>query len=240
MAVSVIAAIYPIVALRMLETRASYFGVFLVIFACLVFLHGKGKKTTLIRLGTVTLVAIVGITVLVVAAYIMFRKNELTGAYDDVNYFWFRLMGMFDDECPYETYFTPGTLIYAIDIVSSGRLVIWYDVIKNMGWFGSNGNHDAPHNLFLQEFVANGIVGGTLFLAWYVLYMIYAIKGACSNKKSVTYMFAMLFSIYMFGNYFVKCLDFNTLGGFFMLIGLAFLIEGKTDVQEQEEIGREQ
>ncbi len=100
--------------------------------------------------------------------------------------------------------FEPGTLMNAIDTMSSTRMGIWYLGLKNVRWLGGSELSVVlprdeefvahTHNTYLDILLRLGIVGGGIMIIWFFAYIIEAARRYIEYDDSV--FFTMIWSFF--------------------------------------------
>ncbi len=205
---------YPLFALAFVFNRAAVVG--MAVAAMLMFAV-SAKKDRKVK-ARKRLIILAGIALAVVVTWIVtvkiLQKTDLTGineylkekteSGDDKGlYIVSRFIGTVSIDESRTGLFEAGTLMNALDTMSSTRVGIWYLGIKNIRFFGGsdlsvtlpNGDF-APHthNTYLDFLLRFGIFGGGIMIVWFFAYIIMAAKRHTEYDDSV--FFTMLWSFF--------------------------------------------
>ena len=199
-------SLYPLYSMKLFSSRCTLFALLdLVIFA-FIFMHGKGRKTTIIR-------GIISVGIIVLAAggiiglsyYIGYRYAGVP--FDDIPYVLNRIMALTSKEFS-SGIFGNDSILNNIDMALSGRLSGWYKSIEQIRFFGHAFEEttiilDFPiytaHNFFIMWLINYGIIGGTVFLLWYIAEFVLFTKAAAAKKEYI--LFSVLWIYFTLSNY---------------------------------------
>ena len=234
MTVSLVAALYPLASVFIFQIRGIYLALLFVIAGIIIFMHGKGQRETYKRLGITVIVAAVGAGFLFGASYcvnhlIAIGKVEEEG----LRYFWSHLAKLTNGEGLHD-YFAKGSILFGLDNLASGRFEIWARFIKQIRFAGQpieivecvDGYVTTmAHNFFIQNLVRCGILGGSMYILWYISYIVRAAKMLRVSKKNPCAIYALLWAMYMLGIYLTQAEFFNCTGGFMLLVSMCFVTE---------------
>ncbi len=232
MVASLIAMAYPVASMFTFQARGTYLGLILILLSIYMFMHAKGDRVTFKRIGIVTLFGVIGIFVMLGVSLVMNYMSD-KGILDlsKVGHFFYKIAiltsgGSEDD------YYKAGTILNAIDNFSSGRLPIWEGFIKQIRFLGhpiENLVFDdgyvtgMAHNFFLQNLVRFGILGGGMYIIWYILYIVRTVKCLRNPHQNLCAVYTMFWLMYMLAIYMTEAEFFNCTGAFMLLVSMWFV-----------------
>lgn len=174
---------YPLATLFVFSDRACILGVFCTLFFAFIFCFGKKEKTKLraIIAGALVLTGIIAF--IAVAVIAMNLGDALIKEGEENQSFLVGTLSRFVTGSSVSV-FEEGTLLNKLDYFCSYRPGIWYMAIKEIKFFGNSnlifnlreGVSVHAHNTFIEWFLRTGWIGGSLLVAWFVTYLISALK----------------------------------------------------------------
>lgn len=170
--------LYTLYALVKFQSRGAVCGAAFALLGLWIFGFSKSYKSILTKFlicvgSIVILVALViGLSVLI---------NKLNPNISGSDPYWeYRIAQLTNGKSHLDS-FEDNCLLNTIDTFSSGRLSIVIQAIKQIRpWpvdFGS------PHNFFLSWLLDYGVIGGVLFIVWYVVFLIKGIQVWKDDKE---------------------------------------------------------
>lgn len=228
---TVLIFVYPAIAMILTMNRAALLGLLLAVICGWIFISPKDRSKRALKRGLIVIVATLFIVVVGVVAIKMFQKTDLT-----------HIQEMAEEGESWGTYifdrvsktlspksrtglFKGGTIINAIDALSSTRISIWYLGIKNVRLFGNsdltvtlpNGDFVAHvHNTFLDWLLRLGIVGGGFLILWFVSLMVVSVKKLFDFDDTV--LFTFLWAVFCLGFFFMERELWTDFSPFMLLI----------------------
>ncbi len=206
--------VYPLFALLYVFNRASVLSIFVTGILMLVVGSDRNRRAKARkRLIVLAVVSVVGIATWIVTIKVL-QNTDLSGissylseknkSGDDQGlYILHRIIGTVTIDESRTGLFEPGTLMNALDTMSSTRVGIWYLGIKNIRFFGCsdlsvtlpNGDF-APHthSTYLDFLLRFGIFGGGIMIIWFFSYIIKAAKRYTEYDDSV--LFTLIWSFF--------------------------------------------
>lgn len=204
--VCTLAMVYPVYATLIIASRSAEAGILGCVLFGYVFVTSKPENNIWKKRGIGVLT-----TILVAAVCaIVFLRLLINVDADSValpqgmlrNYF-VRLVDMakrtFTGEGAYD-YFPKGSFLSAIDELSSSRLCILVESIKNVSFFGSEQvlvlvgkEYFHPHNTYVTWLLMYGWLGGASMNIWFFSFLVKSIKGVM--KRELICLFPFLWGV---------------------------------------------
>lgn len=221
-------AIYPIIAILMMESRSVTLGVILMVLGIWVFLHGKGMKTTYKRFA-MSVLAFMCLPIILfgMSKILVFLTNSGKVDSSKLDYFWGHVLLMSTTEYMEDTIFEPGTFLFALDALASTRVSIWVDKFSHIRLTGFNEYSRVgynSHNFFIANLVRYGYLGGLPFVGWFFSCLFCFAKKVRENSYSV---FAVFLFLLMLGNFSAQSLYITSMGGYLLLFIQVFTISSE-------------
>ena len=255
MVISLIAMLYPLASVFMFRVRGIYLALLLVAIGIFVFMHGRGTKETVKRIGITGAAGIIGVLALFGMSYMMnYLVDEgvlhLTGTSHSLSAILMLASGGNDGD-----YYAPGTLLNALDNFSSGRIGIMEWFVKQIKFLGhpveklvsKNGYETAmAHNVFVQYLARCGILGGGMYILWWIFYTVRTARLLRKPAENPCTIYALLWIMYMLGIYSTQAEFFNCIGAFMLLVSMGFVMGDSTSYRntvadvEKEKLNDEQ
>ncbi len=237
MIVSLVAMLYPLASVFIFKVRGIYLALLFVLFGIYIFLHEKGKKETVKRIGIVALVGVMGMLALFSLSYLL-KYLICNGVVEIGNEFHtintILALSSYGSDTDY---FPPGTIINALDNFSSGRIGIMNWFMKQVEFLGhpieeyvvGDGvwSTGSAHNYFIHNLVRYGILGGGMYILWYVSYIVRFIVKPVNLKEHFCASYSVLWVMYMFAIYMTEAEYFNCTGAFMLLVSMCFVTSEK-------------
>ena len=241
MLISLIAAVYPLVSVFMFQARSTYLALLLVCIGAFVFVHEKGTKVTLKRIGIIAIIGVAGIAALFGLSLAMNYMSD-KGVLDmtKVGHLLGTIPSLTNGGSE-DDYYEAGTLLNALDNFSSGRIIIWEGFIKQIRFLGhpvenlvfeSGYVTGMAHNFFIQNLVKCGILGGGMYILWYISYVVCTVVKLGKPGQSLCASYSLFWLMYMLGIYMIAAEFFNCIGGFMLLVSMCFVTGGSGEHSE--------
>ncbi len=207
----IIIAGYVAYATHIVAGRAGELGVLLAIVCAFVFLNKKeDRKATKKRLIILLCLVILSVLSLVVMANVLatvVSKEIIEG--DRLSYFMSHVLAMTEKES--RGTYEPGTILDALDHLSSGRLTLWHECAKDIIWWGRVPEARLwTHSTYLYWFVGYGILGGIIIVAWFVSVIAVSIVETVKRNKAVS--FTLIWVAFIAGFIFASNEYFDSIG----------------------------
>lgn len=199
-------SVYPLYAMVLFSSRCTLLALFDIILFAFIFMHGKGKKVIIIRsVISVCIIALAIGGIIGLSYYIGYRYRGVD--FDDIPYVLNRILALTSKEFS-SGIFKDGSILNNIDMALSGRLSAWYKSIGQIRFLGHPFEAttiilDFPiytaHNFFIMWLINYGLIGGILFIAWYIAEFVLFTKAAVEKKEYI--LFSVLWLYYTLGNF---------------------------------------
>ncbi len=172
------------------------------------------RKKKALRRGIIVIIMAIVLFVAEIVAIKTLQKADLSGVQEYVRengekpgmYVLNRIIGTVTSKESRTGLFEGGTVINAFDTMFSTRISIWYLGIKNIRLLGNaelgvtlpDGEFVAhTHNTYLDWFLRLGIIGGTLMVIWFIVYLAVAIRRHLECDAEV--LFPLIWAIFCIG-----------------------------------------
>ncbi len=219
------ATIAPLFLMYEISSRSTFIGVFSALVGAFVFIHRKMNKKAVIIRGSVALLTVVLSVLGLVGFSAVLNYVVVLEGFDfssPKGYFLFRLYQLLNEGSK-KGYFGDAYILNILDHVSSLRLRIWAESLKQIEWVGHpfriivfqrlEGRLvtpgifpdviESPHNFFIFSLIRYGLVGGMLVIAWFVIYIIISAKKSIECDKSV--ILSTLWIFFCIANFMFSC-----------------------------------
>lgn len=220
---AVLFSIYPLYSMVLFSSRSTIIALFGLGFFAFIFMHGKGKKVTIIRtaimLGIIVLAAcgLIGLSYLIGYKYAGVK-------FEDIPYVLNRILALTSKEHSSGT-FGDNSILNNLDMALSGRLSGWFNSLGQIRLLG-HPYEETPtilgltittaHNFFIMWLINYGLIGGIIYIIWYFAEFVLFTGSAVSKKEYI--LFSVLWIYYCLGNFIFSCISWTYVTGFILLL----------------------
>ena len=208
--VTLIAFLIPVYYVMLISARVAQLALILVVlFGCVFWIgkHDSAKIKKRVLIGGIVAVAGIGLFILVLWGLYNINPEDIK---TNVENEFLREQLVYWNGRARTTFhaksgtFKQGSVLAMMDRFSSGRLGIWVKYGKEMTLAGHPGVYSPvngrihPHNNYVAWLYQYGLIGGSLFLSWFIYLLV------CVAKKTVTtgnikYLFPTLWCVMAIG-----------------------------------------
>ena len=220
---AVILGIYPLYSMVLFSSRSTIIALFILGLFVFVFLHGKGKKQTVVRciVSAVILLLLTG-GVIGFSYYLGYKYAGVE--FEEIPYVFNRILALTDKEFS-SGIFGDSSILNNIDMALSGRLSGWYNSLAQIRLAG-HPFEETPiileltittaHNFFIMWLINYGFIGGTVYIIWFLAEFLLMTYAAVKKKDYV--LFSVLWIYYCLGNFMFSCITWRYVVGFILLL----------------------
>ncbi len=207
---SVIAFLIPVYYVMLISARVAQLALILaVLFGC-VFWIGKYDSVKIkkrVLIGGIVAVVGIGLFILVLWGLYNIDSEDIKANVENdflrgqLVYWCGRAKTTFNAK---SATFKHGSVLAMMDRFSSGRLGIWFEYSKELTLTGHAGVYCPingrlhPHNNYMAWLYQYGLIGGSLFLSWFIYLLVCAIKKA-GTVRNIKYLFPSLWCVMAIG-----------------------------------------
>lgn len=203
LAIPLVLMLYPLYAVWRITSRSTQISLLLVLLFFFIFCHTRGKKASLIR-GAVS----IGIFVVMVVTLFVYssvvKEQYDSGKKVKLSYWEGHIYELTAEEGRVG-YFKDGSILNAIDKLSSKRLEHWVESSKQIQVLGHPfvtfyfKDHEvpteSPHNFYILWLIEYGAIGGAFVILWilYVSVVSGRTLAKCDSYAVMTFLWAVFF-----------------------------------------------
>lgn len=202
---------YPILGLIKISSRSTIIGILFSVFILFI-IFGRDKKSKIIRTAICSGCFLLFIfSVFLFISYILKYADESTvDTTKSYSYFVLKIISI-RDKFERHRYGFGGYFLTTANMISSNRLKIYYESIKQIGFVGhafqaitvSRDYITTPHNFYILSLINYGWIGGGLIILWFIMYLGSAVKRSIARDK--TAVLATLWICFCVVNFLFTC-----------------------------------
>lgn len=206
--VCILAMVFPVYTTLIFASRSAQLGILGCVLFVFVFAASKPEKNTWKKRGigvmAVTAVAAIG-AILLLRLLLNVDTDSIDVSKGMLQSHFMRLVSVarrtFAGEGAHN-FFPEGSILAAIDALSSDRLCILTQTLKNVSFFGSEqlsvlvGEiYYHPHNTYATWLMMYGWLGGIPVIIWFFSFLVKSVKGVL--KREAAYLFPFLWGAFL-------------------------------------------